>query len=96
MDSVGDSQWLVQGDPWVPGHLQVVGRVRGHLCLGLQSRLLQHHGAGGVRSVPDSLPEEAWQSVKKRVLGLEAAISAMVSDGIDETSPEVTLLKESL
>ena len=41
-------------------------------------------------------PEEVWESAKKRVFGLEAAISAMIANGIDETSSEVTSLKDSL
>ena len=41
-------------------------------------------------------PEEVWESAKKRVLGLEAAISAMIANGIDERSSEVTSLKDSL
>ena len=39
-------------------------------------------------------PEEVWESAKKRVFGLEAAISAMIANVIDETSSEVTSLKD--
>ena len=42
---------------------------------------------------PRVTPKEVWESAKKRVLGLEAAIFAMIANGIDETSSEVTSLK---
>ena len=38
-------------------------------------------------------PEEVWENAKKRVLGVEAAISAMIANGIDETSSEVTIVE---
>ena len=45
---------------------------------------------------PRATPEEVWESAKKRVCGLEVAVSAMIVNGFDETSSEVTSLKDSL
>ena len=36
------------------------------------------------------------ENAKKRVVGLEAAVAAMIANGIDEKSPEVVALKECL
>ena len=41
-------------------------------------------------------PDVALESARKRVAGLEAAISAMLSNGLDETSAEVRSLQDSL
>ena len=36
------------------------------------------------------------ENAKRRVVGLEAAVSAMIANGIDKQSPEVATLKECL
>ena len=41
-------------------------------------------------------PDVALESARKRVVGLEAAISAMLSNGLDEKSAEVRSLQDSL
>ena len=41
-------------------------------------------------------PEVLRENAKRRVVGLEAAVAAMIANGIDEQSPEVATLKECL
>ena len=94
MDGDGDSQWVVPGDPtsqpsvrWPSARSPVSGTVKPN----------SSPPRGQVASERSRVnPEEVWESGKKRVLGLEAAISAMIANGIDETSSEVTSLKDSL
>ena len=62
--------------------------MQSRLCLG-RSRSPFPQGASGVRSDPGPPPRRC---AKKRVCGLEAAISAMIVNGFDETSS----LKDSL
>ena len=66
----------------------------GHLQFreGGQSQALGRWRQERVRINPEVLRENA----KRRVVGLEAAVAAMIANGIDEQSPEVATLKECL